>query len=152
MNTKEKHMTDTVFAPGRYYIGDLCYVMHPEWDEFCDLTLKGLNIEDGVFTLKDGRKFASYTTAYGDGLYASNIGTRHSVDAGLIGCIRVEDIRDPESDETSMKSLGAIVEFDTPFTTSSDENGNIRFGHVVISTGDDDEEYDCFEDEEEYDV
>jgi hypothetical protein len=22
---------------GRYYIGDLCYVMHPEWSECCDL-------------------------------------------------------------------------------------------------------------------
>ena len=22
---------------GTYYVGDLCYVMHPQWDEVCDL-------------------------------------------------------------------------------------------------------------------
>ena len=23
------------FKAGKYYLGDLCYVMHGEWDEFC---------------------------------------------------------------------------------------------------------------------
>ena len=25
------------FPAGEYYIGDLCYVMHAEWGEVCDL-------------------------------------------------------------------------------------------------------------------
>lgn len=38
---------------GRYYIGDLCYVMHDEWDEFCD------HLDyPGERKLKDGRKYA----------------------------------------------------------------------------------------------
>lgn len=131
---------------GRYYIGDLCYVMHPEWDEFCDLTIKGNQCLDGEFTLKDGRRFASFGTAYGDGTYRSNIGTSHSVDAGLIGCIRMEDIRDSQYD--NIEELGAIVEFDQPFEVSEDQ-GLIVFGHVQIETADgyDEEEYDCFEEE-----
>ncbi len=132
---------------GRYYIGDLCYVMHPEWDEFCELTIQGERCLDGEFTLKDGRRFASFGTAYGDGTYRSNIGTEHSVDAGLIGCIRVEDIRDDQY--SNIEELGAIVEFDQPFEVSEDQ-GLIVFGHVQIETagGYDEEEEDCFSEEE----
>jgi hypothetical protein len=125
---------------GKYYIGDLCYVMHPEWKEVCDLFFppghppKGV---EGEFTLKDGRRFASFSTAYGDGTYYSNINTEHSVDAGIIGCIRVEDIRDDEA--ADMETLGAIVEFSKPFEVSSD-GSSLVFGHVVIETGYDDED------------
>jgi hypothetical protein len=135
---------------GRYYIGDLCYCMHPEWDECCDLFFPANHPPKGVegeFTLKDGRRFASFSTAHGDGTYYSNINTEHSVDAGIIGCIRVEDIRDDEASD--METLGAIVEFDKPFEVSSDGT-SLVFGHVVINTGydDEDEEEDCFSEEE----
>ncbi len=132
---------------GRYYIGDLCYVMHPEWDEFCELTIQGERCLDGEFALEDGRRFATFRTAYGDGTYQSNIGTSHSVDAGLIGCIRVEDIRDDQY--SNIEELGAIVEFDQPFEVSEDQ-GLIVFGHVQIETagGYDEEEEDCFSEEE----
>ena len=137
---------------GKYYIGDLCYVMHPEWSECCDLFFAnhpngGCN--EGEFTLKDGRRFASFSTAYGDGGYRSNIGTNHSVDSGSIGCIRVEDIRDNSYD--NIEELGAIVEFNQPFEVSEDQ-GLLVFGHVQIETADgdtvcDEEDYDCFGDE-----
>jgi|694.fasta_scaffold48371_8 hypothetical protein len=132
---------------GTYYIGDLCYVMKPEWEEFCDITIEGYGCKDGEFTLKDGRKFATYGTLYGDGTYRSNIGSYHSVDAGLIGCIRIEDIRDPEATEEQMRDLGTIVEFDEPFETSEAE-GVITFGCVEIDTAGDSN---CDEDEYEYD-
>ena len=135
---------------GRYYIGDLCYVMHDAWDECCDLFFPpGDNIgrgKEGEFTLKDGRRFASFGTAYGDGTYRSNIGTSHSVDSGSIGCIRVEDIRDNTYED--IESLGAIVEFDQPFEVSEDQ-GLLVFGHVQIETAGDDEEYDCFDGDDE---
>jgi len=140
---------------GKYYIGDLCYVMSDnEWDEFCGITIKGNQCLDGEFEMKDGRKFATYGTAYGDGLYRSNIGTKHAVDAGLIGCIRVEDIRAEKYD--NIESLGAVVEFQNPFTTAGgrgdrDWDGEIRFGHVRIETNPSDnydyDEYDLEEQE-----
>ena len=132
---------------GKYYVGDLCYVMHDVWDEVCDLFFKdrtdhGCN--QGEFTLKDGRRFACYNTAFGDGLYPSNCGTTHSVDAGCIGCILVDDVRDPEGTPAAMRSLGAVAEFQEPFATGSD-GATIRFGNMEVYTGDygdeEDEDY-----------
>ena len=127
---------------GRYAIIDLCYVMHDEWDEVCNLTIRDHQCLEGEFTLADGRRFATLSTAYGDGTYRSNIGTDHSVDSGSIGCILVSDIRDNTYD--NIEDLGAIVEFDQPFEVSEDA-GLLKFGHVLIETAggyDEDEEED----------
>ena len=118
---------------GKYYVGDLCYVMHPEWDEFCELTIKGERCLEGEFTLADGRRFATLSTAYGDGTYRSNRGTEHSVDAGLIGCIRLEDIRDQQYSLEQIMQLGAIIDFEAPFEVSADQ-GLLKFGPVEIET------------------
>lgn len=122
---------------GRYYVGDLCYVMHPEWNEVCDLFFppgdsSGRGV-DGEFVLKDERRFASFGTAYGDGEYSSNIGTSHSVDSGSIGCIRVEDIDDVTYDAAKISKLGAIIDFEAPFEVGEDQ-GLLIFGHVEIET------------------
>ena len=121
---------------GKYWLGDLCYVLHAEWDEFCNITIDDTRCVSGEFELKDGRKFASYNTMYGDGCY-DGLG----VDAGLIGCILVSDI-DTDNDSNQI-SLGRIVEFKEPFVTGS-EDGVIRFGNVYIDTGyePEDEDYD----------
>lgn len=120
---------------GQYYIGDLCYVMHPEWDEACALffptNYSGRGAE-GEFTLRDGRRFASFGTAFGDGEYYNNMGTSHCVDSGSIGCIRMEDIRDDEY--SNLETLGAIVEFDQPFEVEKVGRGLLKFGHVEIET------------------
>lgn len=125
---------------GRYYVGDLCYVMHPQWDEFCAITIHEHQCLDGEFVLKNGVRFATYGTQYGDGTYQDLQGRRYCVDAGLIGCIRLEDIQD---DDQWIEG-GQIVEFDHPFHTRS-EDGTIHIGHVTIHTGD--EMYDYEEDE-----
>jgi len=123
---------------GKYYIGDLCYVMDDtEWVEFCSITIDGHNVIDGEFQLKDGRRFATYGTAYGDGAYHDQYGHSYSVDAGLIGCIKVEDIRAEKYE--NLLHLGFIMEFDNSFVTSGgrgDEawEGVIQFGHVMIET------------------
>jgi hypothetical protein len=117
---------------GRYYIGDLCYVMtDAEWTQFCDLTIKGMDCQDGEFELPDGRKFATYGTSFGDGTYYDQYGNSYSVDAGLIGCIKVNDIRAEKYE--NLLDLGAIMEFENPFVTSEHE-GQIQFGHVLIET------------------
>jgi hypothetical protein len=135
--SKERKM----MKAGKYYIGDLCYVMHDVWDEFCAITIDGNRCLDGEFELADGRKFATYGTAYGDGVYQTNVGGECSVDAGLIGCIRVEDIKDFS---TYWDKLGVVVTFENDFETS-EYKGQIKFGHVVIET--DYEEDDSYEDE-----
>jgi hypothetical protein len=120
-----------MMQPGKYYIGDLCYVMHSEWDEFCLLTIVGDKVLDGEFNLKDGRRFATFTTMYGDGNYFDQNGKSYDVDAGLIGCIRLDDI-DLTNPENSLVG-GNIVEFVQPFSTFT-AGGEIRIGNVLIDT------------------
>lgn len=139
---------------GKYYVGDLCYVMtDAEWEQFCDITIAGHNCLDGEFELPDGRKFATYGTYWGDGCYHDQYGNEYSVDAGLIGCIRVEDIRAEKYE--NIESLGAIHEFKTDFVTGGGRadcgrggkwNGTIQFGRVAIETNpvDEDDEDDNY--------
>jgi len=123
---------------GKYYIGDLCYVMtDTEWEEFCSITISGQKCLDGEFQFKDGRRFATYGTAFGDGVYGDQHGHSYSVDAGLIGCIMTKDIRAEKYE--NLLELGAIMEFDKSFVTSGgrgeeDWTGVIQFGHVMIET------------------
>lgn len=126
---------------GRYYVGDLCYVMgDDEWAEVCKIVFSGSTFEQGEFSLKDGRRFAIYSTTWGDGVYADQASNEYSVDSGSIGCIRVEDIRVEKYE--NIEDLGAIHEFQGEFVTSRDD-GVLQFGRVLIDT---DPEYDADED------
>jgi hypothetical protein len=115
---------------GIYYIGDLCYVMDDaEWLEVCDLTIQGSRVIDGEFQLKDGRRFAMYGTAYGDGTYYDQYGHSYSVDSGSIGCIRMADIK--ASNTYSLGDTQAILDFlngkvkqnDTKFSILCEKSG-----------------------------
>ena len=140
---------------GTYYVGDPCYVMHDEWDEVCSLIINDHDVLDGEFNLKDGRRFAIYSTMYGDGSYETSKGGSLSVDAGCIGCIRIEDI---DQDNTQNRiDFGMTVEFDSEFKTSGGRgdrgwDGTIHIGDVKVYTGDMEEEdydYDEYDYEEE---
>ena len=126
---------------GKYYIGDLCYVMHDEWDEFCALTISDNQCLTGEFNLADGRRFATFTTRWGDGTYSDQNGKSYDVDAGLIGCIAVEDI--DLTHPSNFISGGNIVEFVKDFTTFS-AGGVITIGTVVIDTDPVEEEEECY--------
>jgi hypothetical protein len=85
--------------------------MHPQWDEVCDLTISGNGNLDGEFNLANGVRFAIHGTAYGDGVYQDEQGRDYPVDAGSIGCIRVEDVNDSEAWLAGVQT----VEFTEPF-------------------------------------
>ena len=123
---------------GKYYVGDLCYVMHDVWDEVCDFMFPPHHQPrvEGEFQLKDGRRFAIFGTAYGDGEYRSSINTMHTVDSGSIGCISVYDIQDQTYDSEFIQHLGAIVDFEAPFEVEADQ-GLLKFGSVLIETAPD---------------
>lgn len=127
---------------GKYYIGDLSYVMtDAEWDECCDITIKDNEYLSGVFKMNDGREFASYATLRGNGRYpAREVSLKGysyvslgncPVDTGLIGCILVDDIQKVEGLDG-----GVVVEFDSVFTPFEDD-GVIHFGRVYVNTRDD---------------
>jgi hypothetical protein len=118
--------TTNEFPPGSFYIGDLCYVMHKEWNEVCDMIeIGGL---DGVFNLADGRKFGMWGTTYGDGTYNDNLGREYPVDAGLIGIIAVEDIDESEKENLE---LGNITHFKSPFVVKC-SGGKFNFGDLIL--------------------
>ena len=113
---------------GQYWIGDLCYVMHKEWNEVCDITIDDHGCKSGEFTLKDGRRFAIYGTAFSDRSYYARKYRKYGVDSGTIGCILVSDINEDED----IKS-GHIVDFPEEFITLSRE-GIIYFDDLAIDT------------------
>lgn len=132
---------------GTYYVGDLCYVLHDEWDEFCSITIKDDQCIDGEFILKDGRAFATYGTAWGDGEYRDNANRKYGVDAGLIGCILLTDI-DLTNPENFLHG-GQVLTFTNDFETS-ERDGVITFGYVSINTDESDFEDDYIS-ENDYD-
>ena len=127
---------------GKYYVGDLCYVLGDRWDEVCDLTIKDHQCLEGEFELKDGTRFAMYGTAYGDGVYRDQNGNSYPVDSGAIGCVLVDSITPSELDE----SLGNVFDFDDDFTTSAD-GGIIYIGEIEIDTEGESSPWDEEEDE-----
>ena len=129
--------------PGTYYIGDLCYVLDASWSAFCKLTIRDNECLNGGFRFADGREFVSFTTIYGDGTYTDAEGFKYPVDAGLIGCIRVEDM-DCRID--TITDCGQIRVFTKPFVCEK-VDGILYFGKVAIDL----DPSDCNQEEEEYD-
>ena len=140
-------MTWFTLPAGTFWIGDLCYCMSDaEWDEVCALTIDGNNVNEGKFTLKDGRQFVMFSAAYGDGEYFDDFNRSYGVDSGSIGCILASDISGTKKDAEG----GHIITFESDFVARNDD-GVIQFGHVAIDTSgsheDDDGEDDDGEDD-----
>jgi hypothetical protein len=134
---------------GKYWVGDLCYVMHPQWEEVCSLLFAGRTdhgCNEGVFKLANGVEFAMFNTRYGDGTYEDREGRIYPVDSGSIGCILLDDI----ADDTEMKWMegGNVVEFLVDFEVGKRYGSEILIGNVVIDTDPpyDEPEYDEEED------
>lgn len=72
------------FGPGKYYLGDICYVMKE--DVYDKVWGDKHNFESGVHDA-EGVKFAVAGTAYGDGTYKGSDGKEYGVDAGVIGIV-----------------------------------------------------------------
>lgn len=119
---------------GKYWIGDLCYILDDVWDEVCNLYFARETETDtigGEFTLSDGRKFAMYSTLFGDGTYNDQSGHAYSVDSGTLGCIAI-------SADDPGNSLGRVVNFRNAFDTGYTDRDQsvIKFGHIQIDTDD----------------
>lgn len=114
-----------MLPPGKYYVGDLCYIMsHEDWKSFLGHT----SYESGEFNLPEGYKVAIYRTAYGDGEYFDKEKNNYCVDSGTIGCI-------PLSKMGGLKyaEYGCVHHFDKSFETGY-KKGIIYFGNVRIDT------------------
>lgn len=83
-----------VCPAGKYYIGDLCYVLG---NAVYDKVYGGHGYGDGLYVNKKTNEFFFVgATAYGDGCYIGSDGKEFGVDAGIIGicpasCMRKDD-------------------------------------------------------------
>ena len=114
---------------GRYWLGDLCYVLGDEddelWEEF--IANEHWNGRDVAAAL-DGHPTVALNTAYGDGVYTSTTGEVFGVDAGIIGAVAWE-LADPEG-----HSLGFERTFEEDFLMYRDRWGVIHIGSMEIPT------------------
>jgi hypothetical protein len=79
--------TEHTFPAGKYYIGDLCYVLD---DEHYDAAV--CDGDDG-FQTNGTHTIGYFSTAYGDGCYRGTNGKNYGVDAGIIGIVPAEIIK-----------------------------------------------------------
>jgi hypothetical protein len=141
MKVYRKNHKNEVMRAGRYYIGDLCYILdEKDWGEVCDLTFPFnekhnhkdvANVElGGKFTLKNGKIISLYGTEHGDGTYHiknmkdNNIGKLY-VDSGTLGCVMIQD-----KSELPMGSGFKTKTFKEDFELDYTNSGEIVFKNL----------------------
>lgn len=108
--------------PGRYWIGDLCYVLSDEdWDRACKDYYPDMAVR-----LICGEVAYLFTT-YGDGNHPSSDGRWLHVDSGTIGIV-------PASVVTTGVEYGAVKVFREPFVCGIDKARDLlAFGDFKIN-------------------
>jgi hypothetical protein len=110
---------------GQYVLGDPCYaVPYEDWDGLltsCDFFRNPIG-SVGAF------KVLAFGTQWGDGCYAGSNGKEYPVDAGLIGLVPIELVEDLTEHHDN------IVTFNKSTVCSTNGDGKLRFGHIVIDT------------------
>ena len=126
--TERRRVGKVSMPAGTYIVGDPCYSISDErWMEW----LERANYEnsDILEAELDGYKCLGLGTMYGDGMYRDNEGHVYGVDAGLIGLVPIALC--PDHDPHLR-----VVKFNTDFTCYRGKSGRLRFGSIVIQTGD----------------
>lgn len=141
-------VTEVTVPPGTYVVGDPCYaVPNDRWHEWLDASDMGPvnhSREHVLCADLDGRTCVGVSTAFGDGSYPDNLGNGYGVDAGLIGLVPIELVdRETWSYAPGGWMEPVIMTFDKPVTCYYDD-GTIHLGDLVIKTGDDAWDEECY--------
>lgn len=142
----------SLMPAGKYYVGDLCYLLP---DDIYEQYVGSFNHDGEAVDIKAGRRkvFSAFvaSTAYGDGGYSDNAGGEYSVDAGILGVVQLlsADLI-AKAKEEDAAGMAKVIDFPEDFRVNRDEDGTFTFGHLTIVTdGSDQEEED--EDEDRWD-
>lgn len=131
----------TTLPPGRYFIGDPCYVIVDEdWPSFCDVSFdaNGPGKGDGVLEF-DGHLMLAGGTAFGDGEFMDQQCNVYGVDAGMLGIIP-EALWDPKIVVDELYRLGNVVTITEPFTAEVSDGVFSLGGYVIDTNGTSDED------------
>lgn len=114
--------------PGRYFIGDPCYVIRDDqrWSTLCRQL--GDEGRGGLITIGN-HQLVAFGTACGDGLYHDRDGHHYSVDAGMIGAVPKDAVDDWRNSE-----FGRWVDFPKRIRCVRSPGGVLHFGGVRIDT------------------
>ena len=119
-------MRPVALPPGRYWIGDPCYVIpKSEWSSF----LAAIDRDTAIATIGQ-HQAAVFRTHYGDGSFTGDNDVRYGVDSGNIAAVPMELVqqRDPPT--------GSVIDTPGPLICDADhKTGEIRFGSLTIFTG-----------------
>lgn len=111
--------------PGKYYVGDPCYVFSESWQRLLDSVdyfVKGEIVEF------DGYKLYAANVPSGNGLYQDQNDNEFASDSALIGAIPIELIENPAGEDD-----GTII--DAPNGLSVyEEGGTFYIGGIIIKT------------------
>lgn len=136
--------------PGKYYIGDPCYVFNNEWSNICDYMFSDSNENVGRYDSPKGYFVIYGSTAYGDGCYEGSDGNEYAVDSGTLGIVPFDAISiDNKLDLNSEFKLYRIVTFQEPFTVFIDGDGQFNFGRIMIDTTSEDDYYEDYYDDDD---
>jgi len=130
-----------MFKAGKYYVGDLCYVVekHEDWMQL---------LNDTDYFRNDNQSYKGYpifvaSTAHGDGTFHDQFDNKYAVDAGIIGIMPFEAI------EKEGKG-GNIIDFKEDFEVVT-AHGIFYIGDIKIDTyGWGEDEDDEQEDEDDF--
>lgn len=135
---------------GSYIIGDLCYFVPDEiYDQIVLYGDEGSRVVTYLLGSHPVEMFVYYHgTAYGDGEYFDQSGKSYPVSAGLIGCVRIDNL--PSSIYKyvveNANDCSHMCDFNSDFNVHYDD-GVFNFGNqVIINTGMTSDDEDGFDD------
>jgi hypothetical protein len=86
-------MIKALLPPGKYFLGDICYVLSKEDYKQLIEKIAWTENKDKCLSHKleiDGKRIIFSPTAYGDGMYKDNKGNKYPVDSGIIAIVPYE--------------------------------------------------------------
>jgi hypothetical protein len=128
-------MTDeTILPAGRYYVGDLYYVIRDEkWKNVSKWLFESkgkYNLTKNCIKSPEGMVFYILNTG-ADGEYKDSNGRVYPVDSASIGCVHEKWV-DKNEMELYDEPCGHLIDFPKPFTCWVDGQGSFHFGNQVF--------------------
>lgn len=127
-------MARLTIPPGRYFLGDPCYViMTPaRWDQVTHMVHQSRQGLGGVVTI-EGERVIAWSTGVGDGLFPGSDYFEYSVDSGLIGLVPWElcEPAEPYPNRVPNHELGRYIQIPEPIKAERFP-ARLRFGSISI--------------------
>jgi hypothetical protein len=116
-----------MFTAGTYWIGDLRYALSD--DEWCDVQHVIESNRFGEHTLPNGKRYAIYSTVFGEGVFCDDFDREYYSCTGTIGCVALQN-------HVASSTFGHVLKFKYDFQTGylDDAECIIFFGNVEINT------------------